>query len=127
MSRRESAHCALKARMISPKPTFQQIGTRGLPARGLHEIRCHDNSFAIADPEARRQIELKALGLHPGLHPGSARQISRIEPGKRMIVNMFASDNEIAVQPSSLLSAETQLENVCLVTHRKMTRIYMVI
>jgi hypothetical protein len=29
-----------------------------------------------------------------------------------MIVNMVASDNEVAVQPNSLLSAETQFENV---------------
>jgi hypothetical protein len=29
-----------------------------------------------------------------------------------MIVNMVASENEVAVQPNNLLYAETQLENV---------------
>ena len=48
----QGAHRSLKARMISPKPTFQQIGTRGPPARGQHEIRGHDNGPASADREA---------------------------------------------------------------------------
>jgi hypothetical protein len=56
------AHRSLKARMISPKPTFQQIGTRGPPARGQHEIRGHDNGSASADQEAAADsMQLRVL------------------------------------------------------------------
>ena len=57
VARCQGAHRSLEAGMISPKSTFQQIGTPGPPARGQHKIRCHDNSSARADQEAHGRFD----------------------------------------------------------------------
>jgi hypothetical protein len=53
VSRGQSTHRCLEARIISPKPTFEQVKTPGHPARGQHQIRGHDNSASAVKP---RQI-----------------------------------------------------------------------
>jgi hypothetical protein len=39
--------------------------------------------------------------------------MSRVEPGKRTVVNMVASINGVARDPNSQFSVDAQLENAC--------------
>ena len=82
----QGTHRFLEARMISPEPTFEQIATPGLPARGQQESRGHDNNSASTDPRrpaARWQIRLslRVLRFHPGLNPGARVKYRASNPG----------------------------------------------
>jgi hypothetical protein len=54
-------------------------------------------------------IEFEGFEIPSGIESRSARQVSRIEPGKRAAVDMVASIIAVAGQPNSLFCTRPQL------------------
>lgn len=70
----------------SPELTLQQFPARGTPGRSPQRDCMHETKA-----ERPPVILEMGLGSVPGNDPGQARQKPRIDPGKRVVVDIFAS------------------------------------
>jgi hypothetical protein len=63
-------------------------------------------------------IEFEGFEIPSGIESRSARQVSRIEPGKRAAVDMVAAIIAVAGQPNSLFCTRPQLGTGALPTRQ---------
>ena len=80
----QGAHHSLEAGMISPKSTFQQIGTPGPPARGQHRSRSHDKIPQARIERPAADTMRRIVGSRPGSYPGARAKYRASNPGSAL-------------------------------------------